>query len=89
LNDPFVREQARAFAERLSKLESMEARVCTAFALSLGRYPTAEEKAGALRFIERQETETQGASSKETAAANAMTDFCQGLMTLNEFCYID
>jgi hypothetical protein len=88
LNDPFVREQARAFAQRLSSLGSLDARVCAAFALSLGRNPTPEEKSGALRFIERQETDAQ-ASGKETAEAHAMTDFCQGLMALNEFCYVD
>jgi hypothetical protein len=89
LNDPFVREQARAFAQRLSKLGSLDARIQTAFALSLGRDPSPEEKAGARQFIERQASNAPSTGGQETAEANALTDFCQGLMALNEFCYID
>jgi len=89
LNDPFVREQARAFAARLSPLASRDARVRTAFDLALGRDPSPEETAGALRFIERQANDSPAASGREAAEANALTDFCQGLMALNEFCYID
>jgi len=89
LNDPFVREQARAFAARLSPLASRDARVRTAFDLALGRDPSPEETAGALRFLERQANDCPAASSRAAAEANAITDFCQGLMALNEFCYID
>jgi hypothetical protein len=63
--------------------------VHAAFGLALGREPSPAEIAGALRFIERQANDCLAASGREAAEANALTDFCQGLMALNEFCYID
>jgi mono/diheme cytochrome c family protein len=89
LNDPFIREQARAFAARLVPLGSLEKRVCAAFDLALGREPTPEEKARALQFIEHQQNDQSTPPTADTAESNALTDFCQGLLALNEFCYID
>jgi hypothetical protein len=89
LNDPFVRGQSRAFAERLSELGSMETRVRSAFELSFGRDPRMEEMVGSLRFIDQQEKDYRANESSGDAETAAVTDFCQGLMALNEFSYID
>jgi mono/diheme cytochrome c family protein len=89
LNDPFVREQAGAFASRLSTTGlSMDARVQRAFEMTLGRKPNAEESARALHFIASQ-TQDCPSTAKDTAELKALTDFCQGMMALNEFSYID
>jgi mono/diheme cytochrome c family protein len=89
LNDPFVREQAEAFATRLSTTAgSADVRVQKAFEMALGRKPSAEESARALRFIASQTEDCQSVA-KDAAERKALTDFCQGLMALNEFSYID
>jgi mono/diheme cytochrome c family protein len=89
LNDPFVREQARAFAARLAPLETPEARIRTAFELALGRPPSPEEAADSLRFLDQQAHDFEAPKDQTAASQNALTDFCQGLMALNEFAYID
>ena len=89
LNDPFVREQSRAFATRLSALGPLEMRVKSAFALAFGRAPRPEETARSLHFIDRQEDEHRASATGEDVETAAMTDFCQGLIALNEFSYID
>jgi hypothetical protein len=89
MNDPFVREQSRAFAVRLSALPSRETRVKSAFELAFGRDPHPEEIARCLRFIDRQENEYRARDSAADVETAAMTDFCQGLIALNEFSYID
>jgi cytochrome c553 len=89
LNDPFVRGQSRAFAERLSALGSMETRVRSAFELAFGRDPRPDETARSLRFIDQQKNDYRASASNGEAEAAAITDFCQGLIALNEFSYVD
>jgi mono/diheme cytochrome c family protein len=89
LNDPFVREQARAFAVRLSVLGGMETRVRSAFELAFGRDPGLDETTASLRFIGQQVNEYRASSSAGDAETAAVADFCQGLIALNEFSYID
>jgi Protein of unknown function (DUF1549)/Protein of unknown function (DUF1553)/Planctomycete cytochrome C len=89
LNDPFMREQAWAFAARLSKFGGMDARVRAAFELALGRDPAPSEAAGSLRFIEAQANDRRAENPSVDAETASLADFCQGLMASNEFSYID
>jgi hypothetical protein len=54
----------------------------------LGRDPTAKELEESARFVQEQTTSYQS-ERKQESRRSALTDFCQVLMELNEFLYID
>ena len=96
LNDEFVREQSRYFAERVlwESAAETEARVRTAYRLSLGRVPTSPELSRAVSFLEAQTAQYKNdlgkqASSDSQRRMRALVDFCQSLFASNEFIYID
>lgn len=85
LNNPQVRGYARAFALRLSQpSETMEATVRHAYEIALARKPSADELGDAVSFINQQQ-----ATYTNEAREQALADFCQVLMCLNEFVYVD
>lgn len=55
---------------------------------AIARQPTHEELAASTSFIERQLASYESESS-ENARQLALTDFCQVLMSLSEFVYVD
>ncbi len=78
LNDPFVRNQARLFAERLrAEAADAPAQIEQAYRIALGREPTSSERDLALQFLAAQ-SEDKG-----------LIDFCHVLLGLNEFMYVD
>jgi hypothetical protein len=79
LNDPFVRECARALARRSAEEAgaSEPDRVRRAYELAFGRPPREVELRQALKFL------------SESDNRDAWTDLCHVLFTLNEFLYID
>jgi hypothetical protein len=86
MNNPQVRGYARSFAKRVAPDDQtpLEAAIRQAYRIALARAPTSGELADALAFV--------GAQAKSYAADGrqlALTDFCQVLMCLNEFVYID
>ena len=96
LNDEFVREQSRYFAERVlvEAAAEAEARVQTAYRLSLGRFPTKVELSSALSFLEAQTAQYskdlgEQAASHSHHRMRALVDFCQSLFASNEFLYVD
>jgi hypothetical protein len=80
LNDAFVRNQARLFAERIIEKATPddEREIRAAYRLSLGREPSAAELKSGRNFLQ------SGNNSKE-----ALIDLCHVLFTLNEFTYVD
>lgn len=102
MNSEFVSDQAKYFAERILRDagNSPESWVGRAYALALSRPPSNREIELAMDFILRQ---TQRHERDETAKAqgdiyyireedpqySALTDFCQVVLSLNEFVYID
>ncbi|RPH52548.1 MAG: DUF1553 domain-containing protein, partial [Planctomycetota bacterium] len=81
LNDPFVHDQARAFAARLAKEGTDDAsRVRRAYELSLGRTPTTAESAASLEFL--------ATTSRRLDVAQAWESFARILFRLNEFAYV-
>ena len=86
LNDPFVRMRATELAKRLQTAASnISGQIQQAFILTLNRSPTPEEQSAAEAFIAAQTSSRQ----QPDAPLQALTDFCQSLLGLNEFIYID
>jgi Protein of unknown function (DUF1549)/Protein of unknown function (DUF1553)/Planctomycete cytochrome C len=85
MNNRLVRESAKAFAARLQP--GSEA-VNQAFALALSRPPSQREKEDLLLFIQDQE-QAYKKENRQDARQLALTDFCQALLELNEFIYVE
>ena len=87
LNGPQARRYAEGLAARLPT-ESAAAAVVTAWQISCGRSPEPEELRRAVEFLARQETLYRD-SGRPNGLQAARTDFCQTLLSMNEFLYID
>ncbi|MCI0457673.1 MAG: PSD1 and planctomycete cytochrome C domain-containing protein [Gemmataceae bacterium] len=91
LNDPFVRQQAQALAERLLKRTDLDDASCIrlAYRLTVGRVATAQEVERAHRYLAEYEAE---ARAEETPPAEpraaAWASFGQALLASAEFRYI-
>jgi hypothetical protein len=90
MNSPMVRECAQSLARRAApaKAVSFLDALPAAYRIALGRAPTEQERADALLFLNRQAASYQAAGHAD-AARMALEDFCQVLLGLNEFLYID
>jgi cytochrome c553 len=90
LNNKQVREYAEAFAKRIEPAEgkSLADAVRSGYALALGRPPTDEELKDSEAFVKEQQESYQGDGKAEPRRL-ALTDFCQVLLGLNEFIYVD
>jgi hypothetical protein len=86
MNSPIVREWAVGFARRLEPRAraSLAEAVRLGYQIALGRPPEDAEEGDAIAFVKAQET-AYGPGRLEPALA----DFCQVLMGLNEFIYIE
>jgi hypothetical protein len=85
MNSPFVRQQAQRLAQRVRP--NVEVPLATAieqaYRITLGRMPTAAERDRMQAFVE-------GAGGTDPGRISAaLTEFCQVLLCLNEFVYID
>jgi len=96
LNDPFVRLRAGDFAERLEREagEDAAARVRRAFWLALGRAPTDAERDASVSFLRsqaaaREAREACGETGSAGSRHEALADYCQAMLGLNEFIYVD
>jgi hypothetical protein len=87
LNNPRMREYAKSLAKRIAPGTETppEAALRAAYKTALAREPSADELAEGLTFLEQQMATYQGSDRRERALA----DFCQVLMCLNEFVYVD
>ena len=86
LNNELVLDWAKSMARRVMNDRGLtpEAEVDRAWKLAYSRTPTAEERASALQFLERQQS-ILGDGSKEAA----MVDLCHMLLNSNEFVYVN
>lgn len=92
MNDEFVREQAARFADRVVREvgEDRDAWIARAFWVALSREPSQSRIDAADRFLDRQMALLiDEGMPPERATREAMTDFCQILMNLSEFVYLD
>jgi hypothetical protein len=90
MNSPLVRSAAEGFAARLEEpaKRSSEHAVQTAFMIALGRQASAEECRLWQRMIEEDVAEYE-ASGRADCRRLALTNFCQMLLSTNEFIYVE
>lgn len=103
MNNLGMREHAQYFAERLQQDcgDDVGAQIERAFRLAYGRQPSADGKAAAIEFVAAQTAYYQanpaklevlvGPAPKDNAAPEllGLTALCHGLMSANEFLYVD
>ncbi len=90
LNGPQVRGYAEAFARRVSPREDTSPQdvVRAGYRSALGREPTRAELADSVAFL-REQVEAYQAERHANPRQEALADFCQVLLGLNEFIYVD
>ena len=90
MNNPQVRSWCAHLGRRLVATSdaSSVAGVTAAYRVMLGRVPSDEEVAVATAFLAEQ-TASYAASGKSDAAPLAWADFCQTLVGLNEFVFVE
>ena len=88
LNSAFIRNRARAFAQRLEREAGTDTdrRLSLAFRLAAGREPLSEEREAAHRFREKQQAAYAGTKD---ASLRVWTDLCQMILASNAFLYIE
>jgi hypothetical protein len=87
LNNPQVRQAARGFARRIgpAPTTSLEDAVRAGYQIAVARQPDRDELADGVAFIRTQMATYPEVQRRESALA----DFCQVVMCLNEFVYVD
>ena len=90
MNNALARDTAHGVARRAAPTAetSPKTAVRQAYSICLGRDPAPLETADALAFIDKQSASYANIPQAESKHA-ALTDFCQVLMCLNEFVYVD
>jgi mono/diheme cytochrome c family protein len=90
MNNKTVRECAENFARRIApvKDKTLEESVRNGYAAALGRGPSEQELTDSVQFVKEQE-ESYKAGGKANGRHLALTDFCQVLLELNEFLYVN
>ncbi len=86
LNSPQARRYAEGLAARLDGLEGPRA-IRQAYRIAYARPPNEAELTDGEKFLAQQQRSFE-AEGKANAAALALTDYCQTLLSLNEFLYI-
>ncbi len=96
LNDAFIRQHARHFAERIFWEAGADtvSRVTRAYELAFGRKPNQDELRKAAIFLQDQAKQYQDdlgpdSTSLSRSAVSAIADFCQVLLASNEFSYVN
>ncbi|MBI3836841.1 MAG: PSD1 domain-containing protein [Planctomycetia bacterium] len=90
LNSAQIQGYARAFAKGLLSKEGTvtEGAIRRGYLTTLGRPPDSEELTESTAFVKRA-TESYQAAGKSDAGELALADFCQILLSLNEFIYVE
>ncbi len=88
MNSPFVRGMAEKLAKRVrpDSEKALEQVIDDAFELSLSRQPSEDERQRMLEFIVSQAKSYGGAPA---ATDLAVTDYCQLMLSLSEFMFVD
>ena len=88
MNSPVIRQLAEKFSKRLQAGTgvTVESRVSEAYQLALSRQPTETEIAQMVGFVNSQAA-SYGAA--DATKQRALADFCQLVLCLNEFMFVD
>jgi cytochrome c553 len=87
MNSPEARQYAADFSKRITAATVRES-IEKGYQIAFGRSPMPSEVDLAATFIAKQTQRYQDAK-QPTAPVDAMTDFCQSLMSANEFIYVE
>ena len=89
MNDPFVIEQAKRWAERIVTTDQTSTqRIEAIYQTALGRPPSEQESGRALSFIEQQAAEVGIDQTKINTSVEVWQDVCHVVFNLKEFIYI-
>lgn len=91
MNSPLARKSAERFAAQMQQIEQDSDRAAAielAFQTAFGRNPRSAERQQTEAFLTRQTGVYQQAKNSKPEQA-AWTDFCQVLLGMNEFVYVD
>jgi mono/diheme cytochrome c family protein len=88
MNNAVVRSASAGLAGRLAGAKEPREAITRGYSIALGRPPGPSELAESLEFLREQRLAYQ-AEKKTNAGRLALTDFCQVLLGLNEFVYVD
>src|SRR5262249_37781796 len=90
MNNAHVRSWARGFARRIAPSEgtSVEEAVARGYRIALTREPTRQELADSVAFVKSQ-LASYTVEARKDAREQALADFCQVLMCLNELVYVE
>ena len=87
MNNPQVKGYARAIAGRIVD-KSIQESVCKCYRLVLGREPSKVELDDGCAFLDEQSAKYR-ADGKAENYGPALVDFCQAVLSLNEFMYVE
>lgn len=88
MNSPFVRQQAEKLADRIKpETGGLENAIDRGYRIAFSRSPTPRERTTMRSFIDQQRTAMGGDTPEATK--KALVEFCQVLLCLNEFVYVD
>ncbi|MDA0842148.1 MAG: DUF1549 and DUF1553 domain-containing protein, partial [Planctomycetota bacterium] len=90
MNNERMRNYSKSFAKRLSPMlaKSTADAVRAGYRIALSREPDSEESSSTGAFIDRQ-NQAYKTEGRTDSKALAMADFCQVLLSLNEFIYVE
>jgi mono/diheme cytochrome c family protein len=90
MNNAMARHCARAFARRLAPdlAVDLSQALRAAYVIAVSRQPNDDEVADGIAFVNAQAASYQ-AAGKPDARGLALADFCQVLLCLNEFVYVE
>jgi hypothetical protein len=88
MNNALVRAASVRLAQRLEVWKDPPEQIRSAYSLTLGRVPRPAELVSALSFLQEQRAAYQQ-EKRPDADERALADFCQVLLGLNEFIYVD
>jgi hypothetical protein len=87
MNSPQARQYAGGFAKRIASQSPADS-IDRAYRIAFGRPPEKSEVDGAAAFIAHQAA-SYAEAHRPAPQADALADFCQALMSANEFVYVD
>jgi hypothetical protein len=87
MNNPQVQAYAKGLAARV-KAPSLDESIRMIYRLALSRDPSQQEAIDAASFLRDQSQQYRSAGTKDADKA-ALVDFCQAILSLNEFVYVE
>jgi mono/diheme cytochrome c family protein len=91
MNSRFIHEQAEFFAHRIQKEagKDMRAQAALAWRLAFAEEPSKKEIDAAADFIAEQTARFRAQSKQTEPELKALANFCQALLSANQFLYVD